>query len=374
VFGITDSAALQRYIQAGRPTDPVQAVRSRRRIMRDRRDASRRDFLKNCIAGAFGLAAADNSLPLDTAEWITPTAGSKVVAARDAQLRGSPAGGSVDAGRVSQLLDRAMQTLFNSDDPSRAWNRIVRPGQRVGLKVNTLGGRGISTNVQLVEAVCRSLQGAGVPAQNIVIFDRDSREMERAGFSIRTGGAQVQCFGSDRVGFESDLSEYGSVGSQLSKILTRHCDVLINMPVLKDHDGAGVTIALKNMYGVIHNPNKYHPNGCNPFVADVNMLPGIRSKVRLHICDATSACYEGGPAFKPEFTWHANTLMLSQDPVALDYSGWQFIERKRAEKGLKTLEADGRPPRYIATAADSEHRLGTNDPKRIDVKEVRNAD
>jgi len=28
---------------------------------------------------------------------------------------------------------------------------------------------------------------------------------------------------------------------------------------LKDHDGAGVTIALKNMYGVIHNPNKYHP-------------------------------------------------------------------------------------------------------------------
>jgi uncharacterized protein (DUF362 family) len=349
--------------------------------MRDRRDASRRDFLKNCIAGAFGLAAADNSLPLDAAEWTTPTAGSKVVVARDAQLRGSSGGGSVDARRIQQTLDRAMQTLFASDDPSHAWTQIVRPGQRVGLKVNTLGGRGISTNVQFVEAVCRRLQGAGIPAQDIVIFDRDSREMERAGFSIRTGGAQVQCFGSDRVGFESDLSEYGSVGSQLSKILTQHCDVLINMPVLKDHDGAGVTIALKNMYGVIHNPNKYHPNGCNPYVADVNMLPGIRSKLRLHICDATSACYEGGPAFKPEFTWHANTLLLSQDPVALDYSGWQIIERKRAEKGLKTLEADGRPPRYIATAADSEHRLGTSDPKRIalvavavDVKEVRNVD
>ena len=53
------------------------------------------------------------------------------------------------------------------------------------------------------------------------------------------------------------------------------------MPLLKDHDGAGVSIALKNMYGVIHNPNKYHPNGCNPYVADVNMLPDIRTKMRL---------------------------------------------------------------------------------------------
>jgi hypothetical protein len=33
-------------------------------------------------------------------------------------------------------------------------------------------------------------------------------------------------------------------------------------------------------------------------------------------------------------------LMVSQDPVALDYTGWQIIERKRAEKGLKTLEGD----------------------------------
>ncbi len=49
---------------------------------------------------------------------------------------------------------------------------------------------------------------------------------------------------------------------------------------------------------------------------------------------------------------------------------WQMIERKRAEKGRKTLEAEGRPPRYIATAADSEHRLGNNDPARIAVVEA----
>ena len=50
--------------------------------------------------------------------------------------------------------------------------------------------------------------------------------------------------------------------------------------------------------------------------------------------------------------------------------GWQMIERKRAEKGLKTLKAEEREPSYIATAADAEHRLGTNDAKKISLVEV----
>jgi hypothetical protein len=95
------------------------------------------------------------------------------------------------------------------------------------------------------------------------------------------------------------------------------------------------------------------------------MLPAIRSKTRLTICDATTACFEGGPGFKPQYAWKENALLVSQDPVALDYTGWRIIERKRAEKGLKTLSADGRAPKYIATAADDRHRLGTNDPKRM---------
>jgi uncharacterized protein (DUF362 family) len=184
------------------------------------------------------------------------------------------------------------------------------------------------------------------------------------------GGERVQCYGTDRVGYEENLAAWGSVGSCLSKILTQRSGVLINVPVLKDHDGAGVTIALKNMYGVIHNPNKYHPDGCNPYVADLNMLPEIRSRMRLTICDATTAIYEGGPGYKPEHCWNAHSLLVSQDPVALDHTGWQMIERKRAEKGLKTLEAKKRAPRYIATAADGEHKLGTNDPKRIALVEV----
>jgi uncharacterized protein (DUF362 family) len=335
------------------------------------RSTSRRDFLKRCLTGAAVLGASDRMGLLAAAEQQQQEAAlakSRVVVARDATLRGT--GSTVDSHRMLSLLDRAMQALFDRDNPIETWKKLVRPGETVGLKVNALGGRGLSSNVQLVEAICERLQEAGIKANDIVVWDRDSDEMEHVGFHVATGGNRVQCFGTDRVDYEQELVMHGSVGSRLSKILTQRCNVLINVPVLKDHDGAGVTMALKNMYGVIHNPNKYHPNGCNPYIADLNMLPEIRSKMRLTICDATTACFEGGPGYKPEYSWKNNALMVSRDPVALDYTGWQIIERKRAEKGLKTLEGDSRAPHYIATAADAQHRLGTNDPRRIAVVEV----
>ena len=331
-------------------------------------DGTRRDFLRACIAGAAVLGAGGSMELLEAAEHSSALAKSRVVIARDPMLRG--AGTTVDSQRVLNLLDHAMQALFDADHPADPWKNLVRPGDRVGLKVNALGGHAFSSNLQLVEAVCERLQEAGVKAKDIVVWDRDTEELERAGFHISSAPNHVQCFGTDRAGYEEDLVTYGSVGSRLSRILTRSCNVLINLPVLKDHDGAGVSIALKNMYGVIHNPNKYHPNGCNPYVADVNMLPDIRTKLRLTICDATTAMYEGGPGYKPQYSWKNNALMVSRDPVALDYVGWQAIERKRAEKRLKTLEAEKRAPLYIATAADAQHRLGTNDPRRIAVIEA----
>lgn len=337
-------------------------------LMAWRCETSRRKFLKKCLTGAAILGASRTVPLLEASEPRSAQGKSSVVIAHDAKLRSSDM--TVDPARVLSLLDRSIQALFNLDTPTEAWTKLVRPGEKVGLKVNALGGRGLSSNPQLVEAICEKLQEAGIRASDIVIWDRDTDELERVGFRLSTAPDRVQCFGTDRVGHEENLVSYGSVGSRLSKILTQRCDVLINVPVLKDHDGAGITAALKNMYGVIHNPNKYHPNGCNPYIADVNMLPEIRGKMRLTICDATTASYEGGPGYKPQYAWRNNALIVSQDPVALDYVGWQIIERKRAEKGLKTLEADGRGPHYIATAADAQHRLGTNDPGRIVIVEV----
>ena len=329
-------------------------------------ESSRREFLKTCVAGAAfvgGAHSVSGSLFAYPAQER-----SRVVISRDPQLRG--AGSKVDSTRLLTMLDRSIQALYRSDSPLEAWKKVVRPGEVVGLKVNGLAGRGISTNVLLVEAICERLREAGIPEKDIVIWDRLNVDLESAGFRVASRRDRIRFIGNDTAGYEDDLAVYGSVGSRVSKTLTQVCDAVINLPVLKDHGIAGVTLTLKNMFGAIHNPNKYHLNVGDPYVADVNMLPPIRQKVRLHICDATTAQYEGGPSYMPQWTWPYNGLLASRDPVALDTLGWQIIERKRAEKGMKSLQALRRAPRYIATAADPQHRLGTNDPRQIEQVEV----
>jgi len=146
--------------------------------------------------------------------------------------------------------------------------------------------------------------------------------------------------------------------------------MVINVPILKDHSGAGVTFAMKNMYGVLERPQDLHAGGCNPGVADLNAFPVIRKKLGLTIGDAMSSVYEGGPGFHPEHLWYPNALVVGEDRVAIDQVAWGLLEQKRAGVGLPMLEAVGRPPRYIATAADAAHQLGTNDPKRIQLVEI----
>ena len=298
------------------------------------------------------------------------TGKSKVVVARDPELFGTSS--NPDPARVQKLLDRAMKSFYDTQDPVAAWKKVVSPGEVVGLKVNTIAGPGLSTSVALVEAICERLKQAGIKPNDIVIWDRTNRELTRAGFHPSNDVSHERIIGTDTkdVGYEEKPSVYGSTTTRFSKLLTRTCTCMINLPILKDHSGAGVTAAMKNMYGVIDNPNDFHANNCCPYIADLYMHPVIKDKFRLSICDAFTACYEGGPGFQPQYTWRFNGLMIASDPVAHDYTGWQIIERKRAEKGLKSLAAAGRPPRYIAIAADAQHHLGTNDPQRITVVEV----
>jgi uncharacterized protein (DUF362 family) len=146
--------------------------------------------------------------------------------------------------------------------------------------------------------------------------------------------------------------------------------MVIGLPILKDHSMAGVTFAMKNMYGVVDKPADLHPGNCNPGVADLNCIPTVREKVRFTIGDAMTSVYNGGPGFRPEFLWQPNTLIVGEDRVAVDHTAWQILDKKRAEAGLPSLEAANRLPRYIATAADAVHGLGTNDPDRIHLMEV----
>jgi uncharacterized protein (DUF362 family) len=331
---------------------------------------NRRDFLKTAATGAVLLGSQSKlglAAMLDQPGQHAAGA-SKVVVARDPQLHGSD--GQLDEKRVQALLDRAIHSYTGIERPAEAWKHIVPAGKTIGLKVNGLGGKGISSHLALVLAICERLQQAGVKPGNIIVWDRNARDIEACGLTINTDPAKIRVFGSDVSGYEDQQSSFGSARIKLSKILTHECEMVIGVPILKDHSGAGVTFAMKNMYGVVDRPQDLHAGGCNPGVADLNCIQTVREKVRFTIGDAMSSVYNGGPGFRPEFLWHPNALIVGEDRVAIDHTAWQIIEKQRAEKGMPTLEAAGRPPRYITTAADATHQLGTNDPNRIHLLEV----
>ena len=106
---------------------------------------------------------------------------------------------------------------------------------------------------------------------------------------------------------------------------------------------AGVTFAMKNMYGVVDKPFTLHADNCNPGVADLNCIPVIRDKVRFTIGDAMSSVYDGGPGFHPERLWYPNALIVGEDRVALDHIAWEMLETQARGGGHANVRGCGPP-------------------------------
>lgn len=95
---------------------------------------------------------------------------------------------------------------------------------------------------------------------------------------------------------------------------------LINLPVLKHHEGCGVTGALKHCYGLVSmqdgsiGPRHYAQVGyqCGQFWAMVRPAD-------LHLLDCIWVSHGSLEGYPPRTTTRCNTLLAALDPVALDY-------------------------------------------------------
>lgn len=325
----------------------------------------RREFFKRSLL----IGAGFSFLPVyrfNLYESAATPSTSRVVEINHPKIR---TGSGMDYSSLEQLLDQGVSHLYQMENPQHIWPQLFSKNDVVGIKVNCLSGEKASTHKLLVELIIERLQRAGIPSGNIIIWDRLNKDLESAGYSInQTNRNKVRCFGNDAVGYDDRLYINGSVGSLITRTITDLCTAVINVPVLKDHGIVGVTLSMKNFFGAIHNPNKYHHQAGNPYVADLYELPLIRQKTRLTICDALDAQYEGGPPFKPQWSWPMNSLLLAVDGVALDRVGWEIIENKRKEMNRPTLKEAGRQPEYILTAGKK--NLGQTDLKKIEWQRI----
>jgi uncharacterized protein (DUF362 family) len=277
--------------------------------------------------------------------------------------------GNLDPVVLGRMFDRGFSRLEDGGDARAAAAALFRPGDRIGIKVNTIGGRAISTRPETALALAGWLTSTGIPEKALFIWDRTTRELRSAGYSPAAGRSGVRIFGTDAdgVGYGPDLVAHRSVGSLFSRILTEFVTASISLAVLKDHGMAGLTAGMKNYFGAIHNPNKYHDSNCDPYVAEVFDAPPVRSRHRLSVLDALLVQFHRGPSYHARWATRHGGLIFSRDPVAADTVGWGLIEKLRAAAGLPTLRDEGRAPSYLRSAAIL--GLGQDDPAAIETVE-----
>ena len=324
---------------------------------------NRREFLTASVAAA-ALASrlrAQQASAGDTKLGIPGPYPGRVVAVSHS---GSIIDNRFQAEPIEQMLDRAMLELTHADSVEEAWRELFEPGDVVGLKLNPVGQPAVISSPEMVRAIVARLERIGIPHKDVVAYDRYGQQFQSAGFvewlpeGVRwTSGSKVNPqIQLDMEGYEPDvymemplihpayLSDYTIDDphlrrSYVAKWVTRDCNKIINLCVLKHHQSAGVTLALKNIsHGFVNNVSRSHvtttANACGLFIPAVVDLPVIRQKVVLNILDGIKAAYHGGPGTTVEnYSWEHRTLYVGTDPVALDKTGWREIDKKRLEVG-----------------------------------------
>ncbi len=288
-----------------------------------------------------------------SAHWPT-TETSRVVLVRHG---GVWTGAEPDPEVVLTMLDAGLRTLTDEPDVLTVWQTLFDPDERVLLKVNCIAYNG-PTQPAVTYAVAQRLQEAGLPSENVLIFDRTDNELQAAGYTLNQDGPGVRCHGPSGKGTEAKLTQASVRFYQEFDAY----DAIINLPTPKQHGGAGISVSLKNHYGSIDHPGSLHGNWCDPAIAELNAQPTLRHKTRLIVGAAlnVSPCDWNQPE-------RENALLLSFDPVALDTVARDLLVRQRQEMGLSATHlVEG--ARHLNTA--QELALGTSDPERIDLREV----
>jgi len=345
----------------------------------DIRHIDRRKLISSCLkitgcAILSGLLLSDDKSSIADVRWLMgdeksnsskPNVKSKTTIVQVSDPKSVDSSGEGIEGPVMDMITKAILELTDEKDITNAWGRIAMPGQRVGIKVNAISGRHLSTQIPVVMAIVEGLKMSGVKERDIIIWDKTSRKLERAGFQLNANTDSIRCVGTNKIGYQDDEQDVNGTKFKLSKILTEEIDVLINVPIMKNHDNAGVTLSLKNNYGSHNNPSDHHKNNCDPDMANINSHEIIRSKTKLIVLDALRAQCNGGPGDKPRWKWNPGMILMGFDPVAIDRTGSDIIESRRLEMGLKSL---GNSHRHIITAAKL--GLGNDDRRLISLKKI----
>jgi len=291
---------------------------------------------------------------------------------------------------IRRMTDAVVLAATGQQSAAAAWQSLVKPGDRVGIKISAVGGRIFSTHKNVVAALVAGLAQAGVPARNVTIWDRADMRFFQSAFpgcavravEPRTGYDPKAVVASPIEGrliwgdalfvrrslwSDADEREQLSNESHWSRVIGEVTKI-INVPVLSGSESCGVAGCFYNL--TIPNLDNWRrflqrPGASDPYLCDLYRDPRAGPKVVLDIMDGLVAQYAGGPEWQPSYAWSHGTIYASKDPVALDATALRLIESWRAQAKLPSVAASAS---YLQTAESME--MGNFSPERIEMKAV----
>jgi len=233
---------------------------------------------------------------------------------------------AVRGGEVTDMFDQAMEALGGMA-------KFVKPGQKVLVKPNigwdTPPERAATTNPQLVARIIQSCLDAG--ASKVTVFDHTCDEGSRCyqnsqiEKSARDAGAEV--YPGDVESFYSEVSIPDGKRLKTAKVHREllETNVFINVPILKHHHSTTVTLAMKNLMGVVWDRRFYHRNDLSQCIADFITY----RKPDLNIVDGYRMMTRNGPrGVSVSDVADLKALIAGKDIVAVDAAATKMFGRE----------------------------------------------
>ena len=214
-----------------------------------------------------------------------------------------------------------------------------------------------TTNPWVVGTLVKLCFEAG--AGSVKVMDNPFGGTQQKAYEISGIREQVEAAGGEMV----NMLTYHYIPTQIPGAVTLkttkvydeilNADVLINVPIAKQHSSAGLTLGMKNLMGVIQNRGALHTD-LQQSIADLNVL----IKPQLTVLDAVRILLRGGPTGgNLEDVKKLDTIIASPDVVAVDSYATSFFGMNPEDLGYITY--------------GSKMGLGRSDLQNLDIQVIR---
>ncbi len=239
---------------------------------------------------------------------------------------------------IKEMVRRAMNALGGMD-------KLVSKGDRVIIKPNIAWNQrpefAANTNPNVVAslvALCRESGASRVRVMDHTCSVNPEPSYNSSGIAAaaRQAGAEVTYL--DRNRFRHFTIPDGTVLKSWpfyeEMVYADEVDVLINVPIAKQHGTSRLSMGLKNVFGMIGGDRGSLHTDIHPKIADLNKF----LKIDLTVLDAFRILKNHGPTGGrlddvDNSAEHARRIIVSTDPVAADAYGATLFGMQPANVG-----------------------------------------